>query len=69
MADCNQLVQTQPVGTYLDCIASCSGAGPDDFVCADGRQFVRMAGVCDGQYQCLDGSDEVGCSDGGADGA
>lgn len=62
MADCSQLTQPVPSGSFLACIGVCSGAGPDDFVCKDGRRFVAKAGVCDGQFQCLDGSDEVNCA-------
>jgi len=61
-ADCTQLTENPPTGSYLSCVAACSGAGPDDFICKDGKAFVKKAGVCDGQFQCLDGSDEAGCS-------
>jgi hypothetical protein len=60
-AECAQISQRPPTGSYLDCIAVCSGAGPDDFICKDGTQFVRKPGVCDGQFHCRDGSDEENC--------
>ena len=61
MAECSQLAAGAPSGTYGSCVAACSGAAPDDFICANGRQFVKKQGVCDGQFQCLDGSDEANC--------
>lgn len=61
MADCSQLTASSPSGSYLACIGVCSGAGPDDFMCEDGKRFIGKAGLCDGQFQCLDGSDEVAC--------
>jgi len=66
-AECAQLTAAQPSGSLLQCIAGCSGAGPGDFVCADGRKFTSQAAVCDGQFQCLDGSDEADCATSGAD--
>jgi hypothetical protein len=67
-APCNELAP-QPSGGLLQCIAACSGAKPDDFVCKDGRQFVAKTGVCDGMFQCLDGSDEANCAGAGSGGA
>jgi hypothetical protein len=61
MATCSQLTDAKASGSYLSCIRACSGAGPDDFVCADQRQFLNKSGVCDGRFQCLDGSDEADC--------
>ena len=60
-ADCNEIVQKPVDGPYMKCIAACSGAQPDDFICKDGKRAVRKEGVCDGQFQCLDGSDEANC--------
>ena len=50
------------------CIAICSGAKPDDFICKDGTEFLDKSGVCNGRVQCSDGSDEADCgaADGGA---
>jgi hypothetical protein len=61
MADCRQLVERVPTGSFLACIGACSGAGPDDFLCKDGTRFVAKLGLCDGRFQCLDGSDEMNC--------
>jgi hypothetical protein len=60
-ADCTEIVQKPIDGPYMKCIAACSGAHPDDFICKDGKRVVRKEGVCDGQFQCLDGSDEANC--------
>ena len=60
-ADCNEIVQKPTTGPYMQCVAACAGAGPDDFICKDGKRVVKKAGVCDGQFQCLDGSDEENC--------
>lgn len=69
-ADCAQLTAAMPTGSYLACIAACSGAGPDDFICRDGKGFLNKAAVCDGRAQCPDGSDEADCGkDGGGGGA
>ena len=64
-ADCAQLTMSPPTGSYLACVAGCSGAGPDDFICMDGRGFVAKTGMCDGLYQCMDGSDEADCGTAG----
>ena len=61
MAECSQLMAGTPSGSFASCIAVCSGAQPDDFICADGRAYLKKEGVCDGQFQCLDGSDEANC--------
>lgn len=47
------------------CNAQCQGAGPDDFICDDVTGYVGKGGVCDGKFQCQDGSDEKHCADGG----
>lgn len=35
---------------------------PDDFLCKDHRGCVSKSLVCDGEFHCYDGSDEVDCS-------
>lgn len=65
-ASCDELKSGTPSDSLVRCIAMCEGAGPDDFICKDGKAYVKKAGVCDGHYQCDDGSDEANC--GGADG-
>jgi hypothetical protein len=65
-ASCDQLKAGTPSGSYLSCVAACSGAGPGDFVCNDASGYVKQAGVCDGVAQCHDGSDERNCGDAGA---
>uniref|UniRef100_A0AC34G4W4 Uncharacterized protein n=1 Tax=Panagrolaimus sp. ES5 TaxID=591445 RepID=A0AC34G4W4_9BILA len=35
---------------------------PTEFRCRDGRQCVPQFFQCDGEQDCQDGSDEVGCS-------
>ena len=67
-ADCADLTASVPSGSYLACLALCSGAGPDDFVCKDAKSFVNKAAVCNGQYECRDGSDEANCGAGGSAG-
>ena len=67
-ADCSQLGAT-PTGSYLACIATCSGASATDFVCKDASGFVHQGAVCDGTPQCLDGSDEANCGGNGTGGA
>jgi hypothetical protein len=66
-ASCADIVSDEADTSYVRCVAACSGASPDDFICASGNAFVPAAGVCDGVSQCPDGSDEAGC-DGAADG-
>jgi hypothetical protein len=60
-AECADLTASVPSGSYLACLAVCSGAGPDDFVCKDAKGFVHQSAVCNGQYECRDGSDEANC--------
>jgi hypothetical protein len=61
-AECAQLTSPVPSGSYLSCVAACSGAGPDDFICKDARAFIPKGAVCDGRAQCPDGSDEADCT-------
>lgn len=61
-AQCTDIVGPPSANPYYQCNAACVGASPDDFVCADGSGFLPQAGVCDGQLQCPDGSDEANCS-------
>lgn len=65
-ADCAEIFANS--GDFLQCVAVCSGAEPDDFICLDGTGFVKPAGVCDGNFHCQDGSDEASCGDGAAGG-
>lgn len=60
-ADCNELMNPSPTGPYVACVAACSGAGPDDFICADGKVFVSKKAICNGIAECPDKSDEAGC--------
>lgn len=60
-ASCKAVKDQKSDIELVRCNARCSGAGPDDFICADGKAFVLSAAVCDGMYQCLDGSDEADC--------
>ena len=39
---------------------SCSS---DEFMCADGLQCITDVWKCDGEKDCSDGSDEVGCKE------
>ena len=70
-ADCAQISGAVEGNPYYACLAECSGASLDDFICADGSGFVSRrgdadggpgGGVCDGIPQCPDGSDEATCS-------
>ncbi len=56
--------------TYDFDMGECVGGGGDceasDFICADGDGCVSVTSVCDGDWDCADGSDEAGCSATGA---
>jgi hypothetical protein len=60
-ADCEQVTGAPQNNSFYECQAVCSGASPDDFICADGSGFLPQAGVCDGTEQCPDASDEADC--------
>jgi hypothetical protein len=60
-AECAQINAPATDNPYYRCVAECSGAPPDAFICADGSVFVAAQGVCDGTPQCPDGSDEANC--------
>ena len=48
---------------YIVCwllAAFCNGA--NDWLCSSRHQCIFSTYVCDGNYECLDGSDEFGCS-------
>lgn len=36
-----------------------------EFACKNGYQCIRHSFVCDGQDDCIDGSDEAGCGENG----
>jgi hypothetical protein len=61
-AECSQLTGAAANNPYYRCLALCSGAKADDFICNDGKGFLPKSGVCDGAAQCPDASDEAGCS-------
>jgi hypothetical protein len=60
-ADCNEIIQKPTTGAYMQCVAACAGGMPGDFICKDGKRVVKKIGVCNGQYDCQDGSDEENC--------
>jgi len=60
-ADCNQILESPPTGSHLACLGECTGVGADAFACKDGKKIVARAGVCNGDFNCLDGSDEENC--------
>jgi len=45
-------------GVRITCNRECPCHGPDSFKCADGKR-IKKAYQCDGELDCLDGSDEI----------
>ena len=60
-APCAELTSNATDTNYIRCQAECSGAGPDDFICANGEAFLPQSELCNGVPQCPDGSDETSC--------
>jgi hypothetical protein len=60
-APCDELENENTDSDLIRCEAECSGAGPDDFICADGMEFLSPEFVCDEEPDCTDGSDEANC--------
>jgi len=63
---CESLTDDSATSSFVQCTLACQGAGPDWFTCADGSGAVEPAGVCNGRFECGDGSDEASCGDAGA---
>jgi hypothetical protein len=59
-ATCDDLRGTPP-NPFFVCQAVCQGVS-DPFFCKNGRQVLPKSGVCDGRFQCDDGSDEENCT-------
>ena len=60
MLQCDEIRGSPPNPFYV-CQANCQGVS-DPFFCKNGRQFLPKSEVCNGAFQCQDGSDEEGCT-------
>jgi hypothetical protein len=63
-AQCDE-IRGRPPNPFFVCQASCQGV-TDPFFCENGHQFLPKSEVCNGAFQCLDGSDERNCADAGS---
>jgi hypothetical protein len=60
-AQCAEFREMPPNPFYI-CQANCRGVS-DPFFCKNGTQFLPKSEVCNGDFQCRDGSDEENCTD------